>query len=175
MRSRGKKGNEAELLFKKWLEWRGYTVHRAARAGFVQRGDMKFCQSHDLFGVFDMLAIAPGATWAVQVTTQNGRTVRRRKIEALKDALPRDWLVTLVTHEATENPAHRGRRLNFWRLEHFSKVSITGGTGNERDWDKPDAVAFDPKVVEDHARLRAGRAPQSAQEPRPGSPRGQRA
>ena len=79
--NRGVKGSVAELLLQKWLEAQGWLVHRAARAGFIRLpNDKSFCRSHDIFGCFDLLAVrqrpalGDSTCWAIQVTTQTGRS-----------------------------------------------------------------------------------------------------
>lgn len=164
MKARGLKSGEAELLAKKWLESLGWSVHRAAKTGLkritrpdgtpVLRRDgkpMVVNESHDLWGCVDLMAIRASGAWALQVTTQSGRSERRRKIERV--AWPDSWRVSLVSHEAVEDPAHRGRRKHFWRVEDF------GGHLEEvpllpRTWQEPDAIEFRPSEVEAWARAR---------------------
>lgn len=147
-KAKGKKGNEAELLVKTWLEANGWTVHRAAQGNLVRLpGRAPFTKSHDLFGCLDLLAIKPGGieeTWAVQVTTQNGRTARRRKLEGV--AWPVSWKVSLVSHETTEDPANRRRRSHFLKVEDYM--------GDAR-WGEPQAAPID---LEGLAKWRRSRA-----------------
>lgn len=109
--------------------------------------------SHDLFQVFDFLAIRNGQTWAVQVTTQAGRSERRRKIEEEAE-WPREWRITIASHETTPDPAHRARKKHFWRLEDYVLVRREGGSQFSREWDTPLAVPFDPAAVEADAKRR---------------------
>lgn len=138
---RGSRGREAELLFARWLRAQGWLVHLAAPTGFKRLPDGRaVTSSHDIFGVFDVIAIStsPRAkVWLVQITTQAGRSARRRKIEAIADKLPRVAMVSvsLVSHERTPDPAHRGRSVHSWRVEDL------GATG----WLKPRAVQFFPR------------------------------
>lgn len=163
MKPRGRKSGAAELLARKWLESLGWCVHRAAKTGLkritrpdgspVVRRDgkpMVVNESHDLYGCVDLLAIAlERGTWAVQVTTQAGRSERRRKMERVP--WPRDWRVSLVSHEAVEDAAHRGRRKHFWRVEDFAAA----GPGRPRIWQEPVAMEFRPGEVEEKARVKA--------------------
>lgn len=163
MNSRGKKSTEAELLCKKWLESLGWTVHKAAKTGLkritrpdgapVLRRDgkpMVVNESHDIFGCVDLLAIRPDGAWAVQVTTQAGRSERRRKVERVP--WPDAWRVSLISHEATEDPANRARRKHSWRVEDFGSYLV--GAPRPRTWQVPVAVEFRPGEVEDQARAR---------------------
>ncbi|MDI7268728.1 MAG: hypothetical protein QME96_12110 [Myxococcota bacterium] len=165
MSARGKKSSEAELLCRKWLESLGWTIHRAGKTSLkhitrpdgspVLRRDgkpMVVNESHDLFGCVDLLAIATErGTWALQITTQGGRSERRRKMEPIP--WPREWRVSLVSHEPTEDPAHRGRRKHFWRVEDFGRAGLP-----VRSWLDPVAVPFSPAEVEAHARAAQGPA-----------------
>ena len=78
-------------------------------------------RSHDMFGCLDLLAIRETnpddgrLVWAIQTTTAAGRTARRRRLEAV--AWPDSWRVSVVTHEAQVDPAHRARRLHFLRVD----------------------------------------------------------
>lgn len=156
MSARGRKGSDAELLFEKWLAAEGWTYHRAAAAGFVTLpGGRKVCKSHDLFGCLDFVAFKTGRdTLGVQVTTQSGRTARRRKIEKID--WPGDWHVAIVSHEAIPDPAHLGLRKHYWRFEYYM---------NDRLWEKPPrTIEFDPKAVE--ASWRTARAAEKASKAR---------
>lgn len=116
---RGSGGAEAELLFEKYLRADGWTYHRAAAAGLVRLPNGRtFCKSHDLFGVLDFLAFRGSEVWAVQVTTQNGRSVRRAKLGAI--TWPANWQVSLVSHETTPNPLCRSRKAHVWKVENVA-------------------------------------------------------
>jgi hypothetical protein len=138
----------AELLFEKWLHARGYKfAHRFRR---VQQGPIS--KAHDGFGALDFLVLDSerDGFWGVQVTTQAGRCARRRKIEAVP--WPSDFYVLLVSHETTQDPAHRGRRLNFWRVEQYER----GVADLSFAWHPAEAWEFDKtKTIEtwreDHA------------------------
>lgn len=137
MKHHGLKGSEAERLLQKWLEADKWTVHRAARAGFIRLPNGKgFCRSHDIYGCIDLLAIKryePNLqfeTWALQVCTAGGRSERRRKIEGIR--WPLTWRVTLASHETTQDPADRRRVRGFWRFEDYQ---------GDSKWSCPVAVA----------------------------------
>lgn len=52
------RGAALERQAQRWLEARGWTVHRAGAQGIVRRGGRVIaCRSHDLFGALDLLAI----------------------------------------------------------------------------------------------------------------------
>lgn len=130
---RGTSDSEAERLLVRWLEAEGWLVHRAMRSvkrwpapgprcAACGRGREKVLTvSHDIFGAIDVLAIlrvdepTRRQTWALQVTTQAGRAARRRKLEAV--GWPASWRVSLVSHEATPDPANRSRRRHHWAVE----------------------------------------------------------
>jgi len=62
------RGSAAELEVQKWYEGRGWRVHRAY-ASVVQTKGRAFSRSHDVFGLFDLVAKKPGEpTLWVQVT-----------------------------------------------------------------------------------------------------------
>jgi len=142
-KSNVQKGNETELLFVKWLKKEGYTVHRAARAGFIKLPNGKsFCQSHDMFGALDILAFRDDSVWAVQMTSQSGRSARRAKVSAIE--WPPSWKVSIISHETTQDPNHRARKLHFWKVENLNYEN--GG------WYIQPAVQFSKKEVVEHGR-----------------------
>ena len=155
-KSRGLKATEAELLVATWLETMGWTCHRAAPALFWA-GGVPRSRSHDLFGALDVLAIQRDhmtgsggigdpillrEVWAVQVTTQAGRSKRRSKLGAV--AWPRGWRVSLVSHEVTEDPTNRSKRVHWLKIEDLDFCS----------WQPPKVVGIDPKVIKKFRRDR---------------------
>lgn len=152
-RRRGARGREAELLLARWLRAQGWLVHLAAPSGVRRlRNGAVVCQQHDLFGVFDALALRAEPlvvedpailcvdAWLLQVTTAGGRTERRRRIEAAGPALPRStgWRVSLVSHERTPHPGDRRRTAHHWRVEDY-----VHGLG----WQRPVVFAFEPATL----------------------------
>lgn len=154
-KARGAKGSEAERLVRDFLEWSGWTVHRAAATGMVSTGPGKwFVRSHDIFGCIDLVAFRrggfPNEVWFLQVTTQAGKTKRRRKLEPLP--WPDSVRVSLVSHEAVPDPANRARRKNYLKVEDLKAVDGECGLGFT--WFAPLALEFDRKVVEDWAKAK---------------------
>jgi len=160
--NRGLKGSEAELLAQKWLQSEGWLVHRARPSSLVTLppkfpGDKPrtFCQSHDVFGCLDLIAIsATRGTWAWQVTSASSASAksdRRRKIEAV-EAWPSSWRVSLVTHERTPDPANRARSISWWRVEDYTLSGLADDGGAVRAWSPAIAIRFDPREVEEYAR-----------------------
>lgn len=147
---RGLKAGAAESLFQKWLAMEGWKAHRAAKPAFVKTKSGGFSRSYDVFGAFDFVAYRGDDVWCVQTTTQDGRNARRRKIEALGE-MPSTWRVSIISHETTEDAAHRGRRLHFWRIEDASRF-MDGEGDPTLTWQAPEAVPFDKAAVEAHAR-----------------------
>lgn len=148
------KGSEAERLVESWLQMNGWTTHRAAATGFhryeKKGGGHGFAvKSHDLFGCIDILAFRRSLardedeTWAIQVTTQGGRSARRRKIEPVD--WPYSWRISLVSHESTPDPANRARKLHFIKAEDFEPVG----------WLPAEAFQIDPKAIEAFRKARA--------------------
>jgi hypothetical protein len=142
-KARGAGGQEAERIVEAWLELEGWEVHRAAAAGAIKdpKTGRHFVKSHDIFGCLDMVAIKPGAkpdTRGVQVTTATGKSARRRKIEGHR--WPPTWQVLLVSHEVTEDPAHRRRLKHFLKVEEF----------RDGKWSEPRAVAIDKAMIDAH-------------------------
>ena len=143
---RGSGGAAAELLFEKWLWHEGHRwVHRFRK---VMTGPV--CKAHDGFGALDFLVLRKTGicthAWGIQVTTQNGRSARRRKIERVP--WPEGWRLTLCSHEQTPDPDHRGRNKNHWKLEDF----VFSKEG--RNWTPACAVEFDKSKTEESWRNR---------------------
>lgn len=132
------KGNSTELLYKKWLQTKGMKVHKAARAGFVRLGARSFCQSHDIFGCLDIIAITKDTTIGAQCTTNSGRSARRKKIEAVGE-WPLSWTIQLVSHETKEDPTNKRKKVHLWKIETFN---IPNGK-----WDEPIEIPFNPKEL----------------------------
>jgi len=162
---RGVSGNAAELLLQKWLESCGYLVHRAARAGFVRLSNgVCLSKSYDVFGCLDFLALprvdAPdaGGVWAIQVTTQKGRSPRRKKILEHLAYWPSAWRISIVSQETIPNPANLAKRLYFWRVEDLDT--------DMGMWGKPTAIPFTLPKGPTRARTRknaTGAVPASGQ------------
>jgi hypothetical protein len=158
--SRGRKAGKAELLVKGWLEMNGWLVHRAAQTGYftyeTAGGDEgRACKSHDLFGCIDLLAIKPAdaprscqepsvETWAIQVTTQAGRSARRRKIEKVKH-WPISWKVSILSHETIPDPANRSHKLHYLKKETWQHGVVTG-------WSDSTAFAIKAKEIDAYRR-----------------------
>lgn len=150
-KARGSGGATAERLFHKWLISGGIPPEQIRRAIRTQ------WQSVDFFAADFMVIMDPyewrhpwswdskdNFIWFVQVTTQNGRTARRRRIEAV--AWPRNLQVensalhvSLVTHERIPRPENRGKFDNFWVFERY-----LGPMG----WAPKHPVAFDLEALE---------------------------
>lgn len=156
---KGAKGGEAEKIVQAWLELGGWRTHRAAKAGFTKfkradGTDGAFNTSNDFFGCFDLLAIMPEEvpeTWALQVTTQNGRALRRTKLEA--HPWPFSWRVSLVSHEAIPDPANRARRLYFLRFEELVNKS----------WHPARSVPIDMQAIKAHREKHKKKRPKKAE------------
>lgn len=149
--ARGKKGSEAERLVQLWLEREGWMVHRAAATGLVKLPNGRtICKSHDLFGCLDLLAIRcdMDATWGLQVTTQKGRSARRRKIEGVT-AWPSTWRIYLASHEVVPDPAKRSRRIHYVKLELYNQA--------EKKWLEPTTIQIDVKEIEAWRKKRDGK------------------
>ena len=140
--------------------------HRFRRSAAVTKdfaGKPKiFTFSHDGFGCLDLIAILNSQakkelsknfrityddqsdelnslefdTWAVQITTQSGRSQRRRKIEEI--AWPESYLVHLVSHEITEDPVNRRKKQHFWKIQQYKNAS----------WLDSIAISFDLTEIE---------------------------
>lgn len=143
-KKRGEKGYKAEDLFAAWLRMNGWLVQQAGK----QRRPIKtpkglFYPADDFFGAFDGVAIKnledEWEEWWWQVTTQGGRSMRRRRIEA--EEWPEGWLISIVSHEQTEDPANRARRKHYWKTEYYSPYEVP-------PWHQPLATAFDMAALE---------------------------
>jgi Holliday junction resolvase len=77
------KGNRAEREVVDALEAEGYLVHRA-QATRVRFGNMVRSISHDIFGIFDIVAVdKAGSSVFIQIcSTESDASKRRSKIEA---------------------------------------------------------------------------------------------
>jgi len=142
-RATGTRGTAAELLVATYLESIGYLVHRAAPSTFFnQPGRKPFMKSHDLFGCLDMIGIqgnpASERTWAVQVTTKDGRAHRRKKIDALYAFWPPSWRVSLVYHDVTPHATHGARKNHQLIMEDYYSGK----------WWPSVAIPINPKALE---------------------------
>ena len=142
------KGGAAELLVKGFLEESSFLVHRAAAGGMTSYGKGKFfVRQNDLFGCVDLLGIRRGLvftdeTWAVQVTTESGRSKRRRKMEMVE--WPISWRISIVSHETMYDPARKRGKLDFLKIQDY-----TGGK-----WCNYEFVAIDVKGLEARRKAR---------------------
>lgn len=129
--ARGLKGAEAERKLEHWLQRRGFHVHHFKKVHVRKKSGGFRTIGHDLFSVWDILAIRADDTHAYQVTTQAGLTARRRKIEA--HSWPSSWRCYLVTHERVDDPADRRKTKEYWKM-----IEYRGG-----GWLAPRAVEVD--------------------------------
>ncbi len=156
----GKKGSAGELLVVGWLESQGFTCHKAAATGMVKIGPRWTVKSHDLFGCIDIIAIRklpygptfdPVETWAVQVTTDGGRSKRRRKIEALSRAWPGSWKVSIISHvtePAASNKRGNRRNRHFMKVEDYVGEGVNPDGSTEHSWSWREPIEFDAKKTE---------------------------
>ena len=85
--------------------------------------------------------------WFVQLTTQGGRTDRRRRLEAIEWPDLVDWRddrgrgvrVSLITHERIPRPENRTHVDHYWRIEDYL---------GDKVWAPSYALDFDRKAVE---------------------------
>lgn len=78
-----RKGNDKELMAKRYLESQGFQVHRAIRTYLKLPGGKTIVRSNDVFGCFDLVALSPfEPARFIQVTTKAGLYERRKKIDA---------------------------------------------------------------------------------------------
>jgi len=132
-RSRGKKakkGNEAQLLVKKWLVSKGYLVHEAKKMAFKSRGRY-ISLGEDLFGCLDHIAINGEKTWGIQVTTQKGVYARKKKVAEKAPWFPPHWSLVIMVHRS-------GVDLNQWRIYSHDRDSNT--------WSRQD-IDFDSNLL----------------------------
>lgn len=158
-----KKGRDAELLVKGYLEDQDYTVHLAAASGMVKLGPRWVVKSHDLFGCIDALGFREDEpeTWAVQVTTDSGRSKRRRKIE--QHAWPASWRVSIVSHETERVKGSRS-------FAHYLKFQDYDSSEGSPDWGDYVLVPIDAKGIESRrkARDKAKKEKKNETKPEPG-------
>lgn len=130
------KGREAELVAKKYLEEQGYAVHLATPAK-VKRGKLWITLSNDIFGCIDIMAIrsAGESVRFVQVTTPNGVTARKRKMEKLP------WPV-IANVEIWETRSRKNVR-DARKTDYFFRVHWYNPTMSEYR-DRPVWVVRDP-------------------------------
>lgn len=92
------KGKDLERAWARYLRARGWTVHVAEAARYIDQRGRPRTQKEDLFGLFDVLAIgANKGTWAVQCTTAGGASRRRKRIDDAGPIFPPGWRVSVVT------------------------------------------------------------------------------
>jgi hypothetical protein len=143
-------GNQAELLYDKWARMNGWRTAPAKKVA-VRIGKGKVVtKAHDHMGVWDFINLHPKRGQVVfgQITTQAGRAERRRKI---LEAGPWPTILAvsyiLVSHETTEDPAHRGRSLDWWRVE-----ALDRDEKGRPFWGRTLAYQFSKRDVEEYAR-----------------------
>jgi hypothetical protein len=149
----GKKSYAAENLFAGYLRKEGWAVHQT---GVKRSGPPGRKPGNDFFGAFDIVAfkIIDHAVieWWIQVTTQEGRSGRRRRIDSR--AWPSTWRVSLVSHETVPEPANRSLRRHFFKIEDYDTVSAAYGAGNtQKCWKKPEAVEVNWTELQDWMKL----------------------
>ena len=77
---------------KKYLEAQGYTVEIVEHYNYFTK------RRHDLFGIFDLLAIRPNETLAVQVTSRGNMSSRRNKMadsDKIGEVRDANWRIEL--------------------------------------------------------------------------------
>jgi len=158
----GAKGRKAELLVAGWLQDQGYYVHLAAATGVVKVGKKTFVKSHDLFGCIDIIAIRrepQSHVHFVQVTTDKGRSKRRRKIERLAGFWPKGTSISIVSHVTEQDPTNKRRKKHFLKFEEFLPGGLAVKEGQlveiPDEWRHLLAAEFDPKVTEHNRKVRA--------------------
>jgi hypothetical protein len=155
MTPKKQKGSAAELQLEKWLwhlEIKYY--HR-----FLRAGTGSFTHAHDGFGTLDVMFLCEkdahkqcpwdypvtpssksSAIVGIQMTTQAGRPLRRKKIQGIP--WPEDMRIFLFSMETTDDPSNRTRKLFFWKIEQFDTTNKT--------WSEPYAIPFNPPIVEEY-------------------------
>ena len=107
----GTKGLDLRSI--KLLQAEGWTtVEKVEHYNHMQR------RTHDLFGIFDILAVGPQGTLAVQVTSASNTAARIRKIadsDAIGDVREAGW--TVEVHGWRKNKSNR------WELHRREDIS----------------------------------------------------
>ncbi len=168
-REGSKGGSGLEHLVESWLQSKGWKTHRAAAVRVGMRS-----RSCDIFGVFDLIAVGgserlgdprpenpTGYTLACQTTVWDGRSARKKKIEAA-GPWPTSWRVSVVTHESVRT----GRMTVHWFLvEDYFSPSAFGPAGV---WTPVQRVRVDMKEIlefrSNKAALERAAAAQAARE-----------
>lgn len=133
------KGNKLEAQAVVYLQGKGYLVHRAVQSGFFIKckpcrecgfkGRKWIAKSNDIFGLFDIFAVAPTEerNLLVQVTMDTGASERRRKI--LEQA--RNLNLRTTDHElwiwTDGRPTPRSRVRQTWRAERLVETAHLEG------------------------------------------------
>lgn len=109
------KGYRFEVLCQKKLEKEGYIVHRAMKS--VRRFGLGIVRtiSHDIFGLFDLVAMKEDNLKFIQCTTSKNISIKKKKILAVskKDKLF-DGAEYLIWQKIGRNKI-RELRLNTWQ------------------------------------------------------------
>jgi len=111
-------GSKAERVAQRILESDGWTVHRAIKVTYQDSKGNWRSRRTDIWGAIDILAMHPVKGYkAIQIGTQEGRRVRRRKVERL----PWPYLEPFVTIDYWETRAEwEGRRArHYFRVHRY--------------------------------------------------------
>lgn len=146
-------GYRDEKLLALWLRSRGFlNVDRRRGASGVFKttdsaGNEKvYTTGRDTFGCIDVIANNSESMWLLQVTTDNQRSARKRKVamrswprKAIKCGCVR---ISVVTHKATPSAKDARRLDHYWRFDDLVPV----GT-KQWKWVKSGLVQFDFKDI----------------------------
>lgn len=149
-------GYAAEKLAEAWLHYIGYheVDRRKGATGLYSPTDSDgepvigkngkpkmYSQKRDLFGCIDLAALSDDCIWMVQVTSDDGRSHRRRKIEKRRwpEKLIRAGVfrVSIIVHVCIRDVEDRRKFKHYWRVEDYRpKVSPLGlFTANPVEWE----------------------------------------
>src|SRR5579885_1030073 len=123
------KGNEAEKAAEYTLQESGWTTHRA-RAHRVPMGGRMMTTSNDLWGCVDLACLKRGnMVWNVQITTSDGVTKRRRKLEKVEWPFEH---VRVSIFESRDRPSPvKGKRIERYFRIHDLQEDGTWKTDDE--------------------------------------------
>ncbi len=109
------KGSEYNARARRWLEDHGYGL--IAKVEWFNDHTKRM---HDLFGVFDFLAVGRGHTVGVQVTSRSNASNRRTKVVqsgAAQECAANGWKILLLSFDQPKGKGTAWRAHPEWLLD----------------------------------------------------------
>lgn len=131
------RGSAAEKVLEAYLALQGWSEVQMARAARERLpGGRVITRTHDIFGCFDTLAVdgrGHPEVWAMQVTTPNNRSLRRRKVQGRR--WPASWRISVIVVKAVPSGTHG--KTGVLLVEDLENVDTT-----EERWSEQRQIVF---------------------------------